>query len=242
MGKFHEKRHEEHLRMIPTLKGVVGMLRNPEGTMSIYDIEDGLRDIEATRMVEEHAKSHPEVAAIVEERYLASESPDLEALGKLDEGTLGKAFWHHIEDHGFDPDYFKKIDVKTDLDYVLMRVRQTHDLWHVVLGIGPSRIGELAIKAFELGQLRRPMAAVLVSGGIIRCMMKDPDRLADLLGAIHYGYSKGEQCKPFVAQKWELGWDRPLDDWRAALDLDLSDMTPAMKESFSFDTDSDWHD
>ena len=49
MGKFHEKRHEEHVRMIPTLKGVVGMLRNPEGTMSIYDIEDGLRDIEHPR-------------------------------------------------------------------------------------------------------------------------------------------------------------------------------------------------
>ncbi len=32
MGKFHDERHEEHMRLIPTLEGVVGMLRNPEGT------------------------------------------------------------------------------------------------------------------------------------------------------------------------------------------------------------------
>jgi ubiquinone biosynthesis protein Coq4 len=235
MGKLHEKHHKEQLHLIPLLKGVVGMLRDPGHTESVFDIEDGLRDLEAYKLTEEHAKSFPEVAAIVKERYLTSDTPDMEALGKLDEGTLGKTFWHHIEDHGFNQDYFRKIDVKTDLDYILMRVRQTHDLWHVVTGIGPSRIGEVAVKAFEMGQLRRPMAAVITAGAIIRCMKADPDMFGDLLDAIHWGYTKGSECKPFLAQKWELGWDRPLDDWRAEVGLDIGDMTPALKNSWAVD-------
>ncbi len=235
MSKLHDERHKDQLHLIPVLKGVVGMLRDPGHTASVFDIEDGLRDLEAYRLTEEHAKSAPEVAAIIEERHLAPHAPDMEALGKLDEGTLGKTFWHHIEDHGFDQDYFRKIDVKTDLDYILMRVRQNHDLWHVVTGIGPSRIGEVAVKAFELGQLRRPMAAVITAGAIVRCMKADPDMLGDLLDAIHWGYTKGTECKPFLARKWELGWDRPLDDWRAELGLDVGDMTPALKASYEVD-------
>ncbi len=60
---------------------------------------------------------------------------------------LGHAFAHHIIDHGFDPDYYRKIDIKNDVDYVLMRMRQTHDIWHVVTGIGTDPVGELGLKA-----------------------------------------------------------------------------------------------
>lgn len=37
------------LTYVRTLRGVIGMLRNPEGTESVFDIEDGLKDIQATR-------------------------------------------------------------------------------------------------------------------------------------------------------------------------------------------------
>lgn len=235
MFNHHTKHHKDHLHLVPTLKGVIGMLRSPEHTASVFDIEDGLRDLEAYRLTEKYAKSDPDVAAIVQERYLVDGPPDMDELDKLEEGTLGKTFWHHIHDHGFDPDYYRKIDVHTDLDYILMRVRQTHDLWHVMNGIGPSRIGEIAIKAFELGQLRRPMAAVIAAGGIVRYMVEDPDQLGDVLDAICYAYRKGQECMPFVAQKWELHWDRPLDEWRAAVSLNIDDMPDVLVHSDKVD-------
>ena len=151
------------------------MLRDPKHTESVFDIEDGLRDLKAYQLVLEHIKSDPAVARIIEERYLAPPH-DMAALGRLPDGTFGKAFWHHIEDNGFDPDYYRKIEVASDLDYVLMRVRQTHDVWHVVTGIGTDQIGEIALKAFELCQLRRPMAAVIAAGGVFRYLLKDPRR------------------------------------------------------------------
>ncbi len=209
-------RHGSQLHLFTMLKGVVGMLRDPKHTESVFDIEDGLRDLEAYKLIEVHVKSDPSMAVMVAERFLA-EPHDLDALGRLREKTLGKMFWHHIEDNGFDPDYYRKIRVETDLDYILMRVRQTHDIWHVVTGIGTDQIGEIALKAFELAQLRRPMAAVIAAGGVIRYMMKEPDEMGSVLEAIAYGYRMGASCRPFLAQKWEEHWDRPLENWRTQL-------------------------
>ena len=45
---------------------------------------------------------------------------------RLPRGTLGHAFACHIRTNGFDPDYYRKIDVRTDIDYVMMRIRRGH--------------------------------------------------------------------------------------------------------------------
>lgn len=217
--------HRSHIHYIRTLKGVVGMLRNPESTESVFDIEDGARHLEATELVLKHVLAGKGVKEMIEERYLAPPA-DIEALDKCPDGSLGKAFACHILDHGFDPDYYRKIEVKDDVDYVLMRVRQTHDIWHVITGIGTDRIGEVSLKAVELAQLRRPMAAVIATGGVLRYLFKDPDELGNLLWGIAHGYRLGCRARPLLAQKWEEHWDRPLATWRAQLDI-----TAALEES-----------
>jgi ubiquinone biosynthesis protein Coq4 len=216
MRRDNKHSHKSQVRYLTTLKGMIGMLRSPEHTESVFDIEDGLRDIEATRLALEHVRRHPAVASLIEERYLAA-LPDIAALDRMPAGTLGKSFARHILDRGFDPDYFRKVEVRDDLDWVLMRLRQTHDLWHVLTGFDTDRLGELGLKAFELAQVRRPMAAVITSGGVMRYMIKDPDRLGEMLWSVAHGYRLGSSCEPFLAQKWELGWGRQLADWREQL-------------------------
>jgi ubiquinone biosynthesis protein Coq4 len=210
--------HKDQVHYLTTLRGVIGMLRNPEGTESVFDIEDGLKDIRAADGVVTRVSQDPEVVAMMSERYLA-EPVDLDELERLPDGSLGNAFARHIIDHGFDPDYYRKLDVETDLDWVMMRMRQTHDIWHVVTGIGTSRLGEMAVKAFELAQTWRPLAAVITCGGMMRYLMKDPDQLGDAMTNISHGYQLGRLAKPFLAQKWELGWERSLADWRIAVNL-----------------------
>ncbi len=224
----HKKKSRSHAHQVHyfrTLKGVVGMLRDPHDTASVFDIEDGLKDIEAYQLAVEYLKAQPEVAAIMRERYLTG-MVDVQALARLPEGTLGRAFAHHILDHGYDPDYFRKLEVKSDLDYVMMRMRQTHDIWHVVTGIKTDPIGELALKAFELSQTRRPLAAVICAGGVMRYMLKTPDELGKVIEAIDMAYQLGQEAKPFLAQKWEAGWNRPLAEWRDELDVKVPENMP----------------
>ncbi len=214
----NRRRRKSRIHYLTTLKGAVGMLRDPDHTESVFDIEDGLRDIEATWLAMEHVRGDRGVARMIEERYLAP-LPDVRALSGYPVRSLGHAFAHHLIDHSFDPDYYRKIDIKNDVDYVLMRMRQTHDIWHVVTGIGTDPVGELGLKAFELAQTHRPMAAVITTGGVLRYLLKDPDDLGQVLDGIAHGYRLGTEAKPFLAQKWEEGWDRPLAEWRTELNV-----------------------
>jgi ubiquinone biosynthesis protein COQ4 len=117
--------------------------------------------------------------------------------------------------------------VVSDLDWVLMRMRQSHDIWHVVTGIGTDRVGEIALKAFELAQTWRPMAAVITCGGLLRYLLKDPEQMGAVLAAIGHGYQLGYRAQPLLAQRWECHWERPLSSWRQALGLPEQPLMPA---------------
>lgn len=223
---FGKHRRHGHIHYFTMLKGVVGMLRDPEHTESVFDIEDGLAHIEATRLAMEYVRHDGDIARLMDARHLAP-VPDVDALSRSPEGSLGWSFARHITAHGFDPDYYRKIEVKTDEEWVLMRMRQNHDLWHVVTGIGTDPVGELALKAFELAQTRRPMAAVITSGGVLRYLIKEPEQLDDVLEGIAHGYSLGRSARPFLAQKWEEAWDRPLATWRTLVGVPTTAPTPA---------------
>lgn len=221
-----DRRPRHQIDYLRTLSGVVGMIRNPEATDSVFDIEDGLRRSGAMDSFLERVSGLPGVAELMQERYLAPPH-DLEALARLPEGSLGRALWRHFTDHGFDPDYYRKVEVLSDLDWVLMRLRQSHDIWHVVTGIGTDRVGEIALKAFELAQTWRPMAAVITCGGLLRYLLKDPERMGDVLAGIGHGYQLGYRAAPLLAQRWECHFERPLVDWRRAVGLPEQPLTPA---------------
>lgn len=220
-----ERRRHNHIHYFRTLQGVVGMLRDSESTESVFDIEDGLRDLDASRLAAEHMLTIPAVRALADERYLRPPA-DVDAMCALPPGTLGHGYGHHLRDHGFDPDYYRKIDVETDAEYLALRMRQTHDIWHVVIGLDPSAIGELGVKGCELAQTRRPMAAVITAGGVLRYLVKEPEQLPAVVEAIALGYSIGARAKPLLAQKWEEQWHRPLAEIRQELDVEPGPYRP----------------
>lgn len=206
--------------VLSTLKGVMTLIRDPEKTDSVYDIEDGLQNIEATRLAVEFAKSKPGVAPLFAERYLAP-PPDIAALLQLPPESLGYAYASYITNAGFDPDFYRKGEVTDDITYFFMRMRQTHDIWHIVTNFGVDVAGELGLKAFELAQVRRPLAAMLVAGSVIETMIKNPAAMDMLLDIIPIGYRMGNQAQPLLAQKWEEDWEKPLTDWRSQLGIKL---------------------
>jgi ubiquinone biosynthesis protein Coq4 len=211
--------HRNQIQYLETIRGLTTMIRDPGHTESVFDIEDGLQNLEAYELAVEYVRSDPAMAQLMKERYLRHGAHDMDALLKLPEATLGYCFARQLRDKGFDPDYFRVREVHTDLDYVLMRLRQTHDIWHIVTGFDTDPISELGIKAVELAQTRRPMAAVVAAGGVLRFLYKDPDHLGEALCAVSEGYQMGIKAKLLLAQKWEDHWERPLEEWRTMLNL-----------------------
>jgi ubiquinone biosynthesis protein COQ4 len=209
----------QNLDFLSTLKGVVTLLKDPSQTESVYDVEDGLRHIKATELAVEFVKSKPEVAELFQERYLAP-LVNLDALIQLPEASLGHVYATYIKDAGFDPNFYRLIKVEDDVSYFLLRMRQTHDIWHIVAGFSTDVFGELGLKAFELAQTHRTMSAVLIAGGLLSTLFKQPEQLDKLLEQIAIGYRLGAKAKPFFAKKWEENWERPLLEWRQELDVE----------------------
>ncbi len=211
-----------NIDFLQTIKGAISLLRDPGQTESVYDIEDGLSKTEATKQAIAYLKTKPGVAAIIEERYLAP-APDLEALLQLPSDSLGYVYAKYITDSGFDPNFYRKVEINDDVSYVLFRLRQTHDLWHIVTGCNTDVIDELALKAFEIPQARRTMSVVLLAGGMLRVMFNNPEDLDRLLDRLAVMYRMGAKAQPFLAQKWEEGWEKPLSQWREELGIELVD-------------------
>lgn len=215
------KNLRQNLDFLATLKGVVSLLRDPGKTESVYDVEDGLRHLQATELAIEFLKAKPEVADIFQERYIAP-SVNLDELLQLPPESLGYAYASYLQDSGFDPNFYRRVEVEDDVSYFFLRMRQTHDIWHIVTGFNTDVAGELGLKAFELAQTHRTMSVVLIAGGLLGTLFKHPQDLDKLLEQIAIGYRLGAKAKPLFAQKWEQNWERPLQEWRQELGIEPS--------------------
>lgn len=213
-----EQRQFNH-NLSTIFKGIVSLFREPGNLDYVYDIEDGLRNTKATLVAMEFMKSQPGVAQLIQERYLAP-TPDIESLLKYPENTLGYAYASYIKTAGFDPNFYRNVKVEDEISYILLRIRQTHDIWHIVTGFGTDELGELGLKAFELAQTRRNLAVVLVGGALLVTLIKSPEFLPNLLDKIAVGYRMGSKAKPLLAQKWEEHWDKPISEWRTELGIE----------------------
>lgn len=215
------KSRQLNIDFLTTLKGAVVLLRDPSQTESVYDVEDGLRYSKATQQAIDFVKSKPGVEKLIAERYTPPKV-DIEDLLNLPEDSLGYTYASYIKESNFDPNFYRQIKVEDDVSYVLLRMRQTHDIWHIVAGFTTDVAGELGLKAFELAQTRRTMAAVLLAGGLLSTLFKSPENLDYLLDRIAVGYRMGAKAKPFLAQKWEDNWEQPLAVWRDQLGVEIT--------------------
>lgn len=216
------KNWELRLDLLKTLKGAVTLAFDPSRADATPDIEDGIIKLKATQVAIEYTKTLPGVMEIVQERYLAP-PPDMVALAKLPPTSLGYHFAEHIRITGFDPNYYRALPITDDSNYILTRLRQTHDLWHLVTGLGSDVDGELGLQAFCLAQIRIPLPILLIAGGLLRTLLIAPEKLGDALEQVAIGYRMGAKAKPFLAQKWEADWDKPLSQWREELGIVIVD-------------------
>jgi ubiquinone biosynthesis protein COQ4 len=227
--KFHDL-HRFNLDILVVFKGVLSLIKDPQQTDSVYDIEDGLKQSAAMAAATRYMLAQPEIFALAKEGYLAT-TPDIPKLLEYPQDSLGYAYANYIHTAGFDPSFYRSMLVADDTSYLLLRLRQTHDIWHVITGFSTNVPGELGLKAFELAQTRRTMAGILIAGGFLKCLLQTPEELDELLNNISRGYRTGLQAKPLLAQKWEENWDKSLSEWRSELGIKLVDGA-ALKENF----------
>jgi ubiquinone biosynthesis protein COQ4 len=209
---FNLSRRLQSLRMVA---GLAAFLKNPTQLESVFGVARSLQGSPLATQMQRHLLENPAMAALVAEGWRPGPI-DMAALAALPEGSLGRTYAEQLQRLNLTPESL--IDprpITTAAEYITHRLRETHDIIHVLTGFGIDGPGELGLQAFNLAQVRSPLAVLLIFGGLLGTLQDDEP----LLRALARGFEMGLAARCLISAKLEEGWERPLADWRRELGL-----------------------
>ncbi|MCW6530084.1 Coq4 family protein [Sphingomonas sp. MMSM20] len=196
--------------LIPTLSRAMGEVVDPARTAALLAAE---------------RERLPEFAAWLDERFTSNFTA--EQVAHCAPGTLGARIHAFIADSGYEIDFLYKGEPRDDYEFLVKRRAQNHDIEHMVTGLCPSQVGEIALIAAntmananyfstEFAHELNLYGVVLMSTSLSRSGLHYPRTLPALLEGLSRGYALGaKQKKPLFMIRWEHHLDRQLSDIRA---------------------------
>jgi len=155
-----------------------------------------------------------------EKPRINTKSVDIPALSKLPEDTLGFAYYKFLKDNNVSPDTRMPVQYVDDVDlaYVMQRYRESHDLFHTVLGMPTNMIGEVTVKWIEGLQTGLPMCITGAIFGPLRFKSKQRKNYIEnyLPWALRVGYNS----KPLMNIYFERRWEQSLNELRDELGIE----------------------
>jgi ubiquinone biosynthesis protein Coq4 len=175
--------------------------------------------------------SDPKTKELIETRYQANAEVNWNLLKSLPEKTLGHEFAKFMNNPDVTP--IDKLpengsNISPEIDYLRQRIRLIHDIHHVVCAYPADELGEMGISAFYVAQINSPLNSVLLGLGLIKCTIKYPKRLPELMDAISEGWMLGKKSPNLFGIKWEEMWSLPVSEVRQHLGLQTSALGKAM--------------
>jgi ubiquinone biosynthesis protein Coq4 len=205
-------------------KGFYHFVRHPTSRETFTALSEALVDFRANRDAVHHMMQDPRVAALCRERYVGR-AHTVEELLLYPRGSLGFELGSAMRAQNYDPHFYRDFygsetpSFASDEAYLRFRVRQMHDIVHVLTGFDMTEFpGELGMQAFNAAQTRRPFSIALVGLGMIRIILQ-PDELEATLQQVAKGFAMGFAAKSLLAERFEEGFAKPLERWRRELNL-----------------------
>lgn len=187
------------------------LLADPDDTVQVFIMGLVLNAPYFPRLFTKIA-TDPAGARLMEEKpSIDGRSVDWSRLRALPASTLGGAYTRYLDDNHLDPDLFHAPPgLPEPARFVAQRIRQTHDIWHVLTGYAPDVPGELALQGFTFAQLHMPSSLLLSTLGTAA-------RAPRAARAVLDGYRRGRDAKFLPVIRFEDFWERDLDEVRRDL-------------------------
>lgn len=213
-----EIKRETNYQMLTVFKSFFAMLAGDSSLGVVDELTDGLIETPAYDLMAQYLMRDPASAALMRDRHIPP-AHDLDQLLTYPQDSLGYSYAAAMKKTGFDPNLHQGMVAESDAHYVELRLSQTHDIWHIVTGFDTSLTGEIGLQAFHLPQFPYPLATMLVANSLMSMTLLVPEELPKLLEAIAQGFQMGKAAKSLFAQRWEEGWEKPLTQWQAELNI-----------------------
>jgi ubiquinone biosynthesis protein COQ4 len=210
------------------LKAMVGLARDTERTDHVFTIISALTGNSFERTYQSFIKTAHGQKLLRERPSLAAVLSDTARLAAMPEGSLGRAYLDFMNEGGLTAnglmaaqdariDPHATFDLDPDRRYVADRLRDQHDLWHVLTGYGCDNSGEIANLWFSVGQFGNPGMAFIAFFGTVG------GKLDPTFGWARYcarALERGRKAARLVSEPVEDLLELPIDEARRRLGIE----------------------
>jgi ubiquinone biosynthesis protein COQ4 len=155
---------------------------------------------------------------------LAPQLMDQEWLDSFAPGTVGAAYRDFIRSENFSAEGLAEIsrqrqarvDEPHPYNWFGRRIRDTHDIWHILSGYHRDGLGEACLVAFSYAQTRGLGWAMIATGAVFKAVTSGHWRAAR---AIRQGYRRGRAAKWLPGEEAMRLMNEPLDAARRRLNI-----------------------
>lgn len=221
----HPDRSHTSFRPLKAWKHFRNLIADKEDTEQVFHIIEALRGKEFLRNAKRYWDTPAGQAALARNEYLPDLLDDHASLKKLPEGTVGRAYVDFMEREGLSAaglvaEYEKFGAPKFDdmLERYGYRLRDTHDLFHVLTGYGRDALGEQCVLGFSYSQ--NPNLGILFisyAGG--REIKKTLPKATPVYAAIREAQKVGKAAGRIAHQDIPSLLAEPLDAARKRLGI-----------------------
>jgi ubiquinone biosynthesis protein COQ4 len=223
---------EAPLRPFTALRAAGRLLRDPEDTRQVFVVMTALRGRSGRRMFDRFLATPVGASVVSERRRLLDRLQDRAGLAALPEGSLGRAYLVLMEGEHLTADGLVEASEAGRLGAVSAaavlfrdRMRDMHDLTHVVTGYGRDGLGELCLLAFMFRHTGNLGGALIALMGLGKFARHGAGRMARR--ALFEAFAHGGQARWLPGQDWEALLPLPLGEVRRQLAIVAPAFYPA---------------
>jgi ubiquinone biosynthesis protein COQ4 len=204
-------------RPLSALAALRAVLRDPDDTAQVFRLVSALSGRTPKALIARFAASRGGARLLEARPNLLDVLHDREALAALPEGSLGRAYLRFVQAADLTADGLVQASAagapaQGEVEaWIGDRLRDSHDVWHVVTGYGTDLLGESALLAFTFAQTRAPGIGLLVAAALLRA--DDPDARRLILD----GFVRGVRAAWLPAASWESLLAEDLNEVRRRL-------------------------
>ena len=197
------------------------LVADPDDTAQVFVIIDALSGNSVERLFRRFCTSPVGRSVLYERRDIVHTLNDRGGLESLPAGSLGRVYADFMAREQITADGLVDASeqggsgANEDPDRARFgaRLRDTHDLWHVVTGYNRDLIGEASLLSFTLAQTRNPGIGAVVA--MAYWLMRGEEAHGRRM--IREAFRRGRRAAWLPAADWEALLARPLGEVRREL-------------------------
>jgi ubiquinone biosynthesis protein COQ4 len=215
----HHNRQPLELRV--ALRAIRTLLDNPDDTAQAFVIVRALSGGSICRNYRRFCQTELGKNVFREQRSLLTALQDRAALAALPAGSVGRAYLQFLKDEKITAEGLVGASVEggrtefsdPDLNLFQDRMRDMHDLWHVLTGYKGDVVGEAALLAFTFPQTWNPGIGFIAAA----VWLKAKRVRSDVTGFMLHAFGRGLFARWLPGEDWESILALPLDEVREKL-------------------------